>query len=161
MLKQVFNYFARFPSKDGKIAIIDVLQYSTHDDPQLRGQVALLACMVLSNVIGGFDLTSVEKRTLVRIIDETLIDKETAASRLALQGLQHFLPMALEGPFCVETVPLLRSLLKLAENPYWLVRVDLLEVFGSFSWTALEFGLQNQTNFKLPKFQECFLSKSD
>ncbi|XP_046649350.1 huntingtin-like isoform X2 [Daphnia pulicaria] len=144
---------------DGKIAIIDVLQYSTHDDPQLRGQVALLACMVLSNVIGGFDLTSVEKRTLVRIIDETLIDKETAASRLALQGLQHFLPMALEGPFCVETVPLLRSLLKLAENPYWLVRVDLLEVFGSFSWTALEFGLQNQTNFKLPKFQECFLNK--
>ncbi|EFX77022.1 hypothetical protein DAPPUDRAFT_106588 [Daphnia pulex] len=139
--------------------IIDAPQYSTHDDPQLRGQVALLACMVLSNVIGGFDLTSVETRTLVRIIDETLIDKETAASRLALQGLQHFLPMALEGPFCVETVPLLRSLLKLSENPYWLVRVDLLEVFGSFSWTALEFGLQNQTNFKLPMFQECFLNK--
>lgn len=117
--------------------------------------------MVLSNLIGGFDLTSVESKTLVRIIDETLSDKETAASRLALQGLQHFLPMALEGPFCVETIPLLRSLLKLSENPYWLVRVDLLEVFSSFSWTALEFGLQNQTNFKLPKFQDSFLRKPD
>ncbi len=149
----------RFSSIDGKIAIIDVLQYSTHDDPQLRGQVSLLACMVLSNVIGGFNLTSVEPKTLVRIIDETLSDKETAASRLALQGLQHFLPMALEGPFCMETVPLLRSLLKIAKNPYWLVRVDLLEVFGSFSWIALEFGLQNQTDFQLPKFQESFLRK--
>jgi hypothetical protein len=67
--------------------------------------------------------------------------------------------MALEGPFCMETVPLLRSLLKIAKNPYWLVRVDLLEVFGSFSWIALEFGLQNQTDFQLPKFQESFLRK--
>ncbi|XP_057364436.1 huntingtin-like isoform X1 [Daphnia carinata] len=144
---------------DDSIAIIDVLQYRTHEDPQLRGQVSLLACMVLSSVISGFNLTGIESKTLVRIIDETLKDREAAASRLALQGLQHFLPMALEGSFCVETTPLLRSLLKLAENPYWLVRVDLLEVFTSFSWAALEFGIQNKTSFSLPMFQEAFLRK--
>ncbi|KAK4002443.1 hypothetical protein OUZ56_004272 [Daphnia magna] len=146
-------------STDGRIAIIDVLQYCTHEDPQLRGQVSLLACMVLSSVISGFNLTGIESKTLVRIIDETLKDREAAASRLALQGLQHFLPMALEGSFCIETTPLLRSLLKLAENPYWLVRVDLLEVFTSFSWAALEFGIKNKTSFSLPMFQEAFLRK--
>lgn len=116
--------------------------------------------MVLSSVISGFNLTGIESKTLVRIIDETLKDREAAASRLALQGLQHFLPMALEGSFCIETTPLLRSLLKLAENPYWLVRVDLLEVFTSFSWAALEFGIKNKTSFSLPMFQEAFLRKT-
>lgn len=122
--------------------------------------MSLLACMMLSGVISGFQLTGVEAKTLVRIIDETLNDREAAASRLALQGLQYFLPMALEGTFCIETIPLLRSLLQLAENPYWLVRVDLLEVLSSFSWAALEFGVQNKTDFSLPMFQEAFLRKS-
>lgn len=139
---------------------MDVVQYSSHDDPQLRGQVSLLACMVLSSVIGGCNLTSIEAKTLVRIVEETLKDRETSACRLALQGLQHFLSLALESPFCIETIPLLHSLLSLSENPYWLVRVDLLEVFGSFSWAALDFGLHtHETSFNLPKFQEAFLRK--
>lgn len=139
---------------------MDVLQYSAHDDPQLRGQVSLLACMALRSVLDGCKLTRVETKILVQIIEKTLKDKETSACRLALQGMQHFLPMALEGPFCIEIIPLLQSLLTLSENPYWLVRVDLLEVFGSLSWTALEFGLySHQTCFNLPKFQEAFLRK--
>lgn len=144
---------------DGKIAIIDALQYSSHDDPQLRGQASLLACMMLTSVIGGYKLTSVDIKGLVQIIDQTLKDKEAAACRLAIHGLQRFLPLALESPFCIETVPLLRSLLGLAENSYWLVRVDLLEIFASFSWTALEYGVYQQNQFDLPKFQEAFLCR--
>lgn len=115
--------------------------------------------MVLNSVISGYNLTSVEVKSLVEIIDQTLKDKETAACRLALHGLELLLPTAFESSFCDETVPLLRSLLTLAENPYWLVRVDLLEVFRSFSWTALEFGICQQNAFDLPKFQEAFLRK--
>lgn len=115
--------------------------------------------MILISRINGHNLTNVEATDLIRIVDETLKDKETAACRLALQGLHQFLPLAVESPYCVELVTLLRSLLTLSENPYWLVRVDLLEVFSSFSWTALAFGIRNQTNFSLPKYQESFFRK--
>lgn len=152
------NFFSHIVDPE-KIAITDVLQYNHHEDPQLRGQVALLACMILSSVASGF-IVNMETKILVQIVDKTLKDKETAACRLAVHGLQNCIPIAVESPFCVEVVPLFRSLLALSENPYWLVKVDLLEFFASFSWIALEFGLKNQSEFNLPIFQEAFLRES-
>lgn len=137
-----------------------MLQYSHHDDPQLRGQAALLACSILSSVARGYDLVSVKIQLLIEIVDTTLKDRETAACRLAINGLHSFLPTAVECRLCVEIVPLLQSLLTLSENPYWLVKVDLLECFASFSWIALWFGLKQQDKFDVTKFQVAFLSES-
>lgn len=140
--------------------MLDVLRYSSHDDPQLRGQAALLACAVLSSVFAGYTVTVVDVKELMHIVDDTLKDRETSACRLALQGVQPLLPMALEGSFCVQTISLLESMLTLSANPYWLVKVDLLEAFTSIPWVALEFGMQKRSNhINLPSFLRTFFGK--
>lgn len=112
------------------MAILDALLYSSDSDPQLRGQASLLASAVAQSVIGGFTVTTVDMMHVLKIINATLKDKETAACRLALQGVQQLLPIAIESSFCMDVIPLLHSLLSLSSNPYWLVKADLLEVFS-------------------------------
>lgn len=148
-----------FPLENDKILIMDVLLYNNHDDPQLRGQAALFACGVLSTIISGFGIAGKSVEELVTIIEERIKDKEVAACRLSLQGIQQLLPIALESPFGSKFIPVLQSLLTISENPYWLVKVDLLEVFSSIPWEALEFGVSNETGFNYNMFQKNVLRK--
>ena len=140
---------------------MDVLLYNKHDDPQLRGQAAIFACGVLNTIIGGYGIAGKSVEELVHIIEERIEDKEVAACRLSLQGIQQLLPTALESPFCSKFVPVLQSLLTISENPYWLVKVDLLDVFSSIPWEALEFGIgtSNETDFNFNMFQKNVLRK--
>lgn len=146
-------------TESDRISIMDVLLYNHHDDPQLRGQVALFACGILKSVVSGYQFTVKSVEELICIIEERIKDKEVAACRLALQGLQHLLPTALESPFCPKFIPLLQSLLSISENPYWLVKVDLLEVIGSIPWEALQFGTSNVSFFNFNMFQKNVLCK--
>ena len=138
---------------------MDVLLYNHHDDPQLRGQAALFACGILKSVASGYEITGKSVEELICLIEERLKDKEVAACRLALQGLQQLLPTVVETPFCPKFIPLLQSLLSVSENPYWLVKVDLLEVLASIPWDALQFGTSNVPFFNFNMFQKNVLRK--
>ena len=114
-------------------------------------------------MFAGLVVSVIETEALLDIVNDALKDKETSACRLALQGLQPLLPLALESSFCVEVIPLLDSLLALSANPYWLVKVDLLEAFSCLPWVALEFdvnsNLTRQTNLLPAGFQRTFMGK--
>lgn len=134
-----------------------MLGYSTHEDPQLRGQAALLACSILTHKIEGQTIWTVEHSQLVAIVHQTLKDKESSACRLAVQGLQHCLPRALETQLNSEVMPLLNCLVAVASNPYWLVKVDLLDLLGSLPWITLEFNLAPPDSYmSFSMFQKTF-----
>ena len=135
-----------------------MLGYSTHEDPQLRGQAALLACSILTHMAEGQTIRTVEHRQLVDIVHQILKDKESSACRLAVQGLEHCLPRTLETKLSSEVMPLLNCLVTIAANPYWLVKVDLLELLGSLSWITLELALAPSGScMNFPMFQKTFL----
>lgn len=136
-----------------------MLAYKNHQDPQLRGQAALIACSILKYKAIGFHVSTVEAESLIAIVNGIVADKETAtASRLAVQGLQQCLSHVLESSLCSQMATSLNNLLRTFSNPYWLVRVDLLEVIASLSWISLEFGMRN-TQFSVVLFQKDFFGK--
>ena len=154
----LFHFF--FYKGDG-LLLTNVLGYSTHEDPQLRGQSALLACSILTHKAEGQKIWTVEHSQLVAIIHQILKDKESSACRLAVQGLQHCLPRALETKLSSEVIPLLNCLVTVASNPYWLVKVDLLDLFGSLPWITLEFTLgPSGSHMNFPMFQKTFLGNT-
>ena len=143
---------------DDALFIIDVLEYAKHGDPQLRGQAALLASSMLKCLANGYNISTVEDAKLFNIINDTLADKETTASRLALQSLELCLPYVLESELCSKIVPSLNSLVMLSANPYWLIKVDLLDILGSISWISLEFGLC-RSELSVSMLQKALFSK--
>lgn len=96
---------------------------------------------------------------LLEIVESILKDRETAACRLALQGLQQLLPVALETPHFSAVVPLLLALIDLSSNSYWLVRVDVFEVFSSIPWSALKYAFSDSDSFNAYMFEKEFISE--
>ena len=141
------------------VPISGVLGYSCHQDPQLRGQAALIACSILKLKAIGFHVSTVETERLLAIINGIVVDKETAtASRLAVQGLRQCLSHVLESPLCSKMATSLNNLLRTFSNPYWLVKVDLLDIIASLSWISLEYGMRN-SQFSIVLFQKDFFGK--
>lgn len=136
-----------------------MLLYKTHDDPQIRGQICLMACAILQSAFSGFEICSDGVTTLLQIVEAVLKDRETAACRLALQGLRQLLPVALESPYSSAAVPLLLSLIDLSDNSYWLVKVDLIEVFSLLPWSALKYAFNESTSFNAHMFERDFISR--
>ena len=152
---------SKSPAAEPSVAVVDVLDYGGHGDPQLRGQAALLACSILRCQAKEFAVSSVSPQRLVAQLNDTLDDKETAACRLAVQGLQQCLPHVLESRLCLELAGSLNRLLTLAANSYWLVRVDLLETLATLSWISLQHATTTvDAAFNATMFQNAVIGKN-
>ena len=145
-------------SAENNIYVVDVLEYSRHDDPQLRGQAALLACSILKSHAIGRRISKVSAEKLLSIIIKTLEDKEAAACRCAIQGIEFCMTYVLESRLCYLMADPLNALLSLASNSYWLVRVELLDALKTLSWISLQHGMQG-IHFHVPVFQKAVVGK--
>ncbi|XP_017781525.1 PREDICTED: huntingtin [Nicrophorus vespilloides] len=129
--------------------ISDVLIFANHGDPQLRGQVRILisnfirAVLVLSN--GDYqcwidDICSLDcfkLSNLMEMLLKGLKDESSTCSRQSLVCLNNFLRLLLDSELCVEAWPILNYLPILAQDPYWLVKVKLVEVISELEYVTI------------------------
>ncbi|XP_046383294.1 huntingtin isoform X2 [Ischnura elegans] len=124
--------------------VSDVLLFAMHTDPQLRG----LTCSLIGNLIwaalvesGGdfqaFSNGAVSLDKLISLLVQGLEDESSLCCRQTLGALQMCLGPLLESQGSPSARPLLTALLPLHKNPYWLVKVKLLEVVSELPMVSL------------------------
>ncbi|XP_071441491.1 huntingtin [Hetaerina americana] len=133
--------------------ISDILLFAMHTDPQLRG----LTCVLIGNLIwaalvqsGGdfqaFSKGSVSLDKLVSLLVQGLEDESSLCCRQTLGAIQMCLGSLLESQGSPSVKTLLTSLLPLHKNPYWLVKVKLLEVVSELPMVSLSHMLSTSLN---------------
>ncbi|KAG8226325.1 hypothetical protein J437_LFUL009902, partial [Ladona fulva] len=121
-----------------------VLLFATHSDPQLRG----LTCMLVGSLIWaalietGGDFQAFAKDTisidqLVSLLVQGLEDESPLCCRQTLGTLQLCLGPLLESQESPSAKVILNALLPLNKNPYWLVKVKLLDVVSELPMVSL------------------------
>ncbi|XP_014242056.1 huntingtin [Cimex lectularius] len=123
--------------------ICDVFCFANHTDPQLRGLVRVLIGTFISSMYnkgltGAKDwfskdvtLSETKNLNLEKLIDffiEGLSDESSVCVRHTLTGLGLCLINLMENMDFTVCTPVLEKLLDLAYNPYWLVKVKLIEL---------------------------------
>ncbi|KAK4875471.1 hypothetical protein RN001_011893 [Aquatica leii] len=136
-----------------KQPISDILQYKDHNDPQLRGAVRIIIGNFLKSVI----LKSYDKyekwiaenslvddnevfeiNNVIQILVKGLEDESSNCLRQSLQSLSICLKCVLESENSLTVKPILGVLPRIAQNPYWLVKVSLLELVSEIHYITVQ-----------------------
>lgn len=138
--------------EDDPQIILEVIFYSSHSDPQLKGNVAQLIGSLLESVLFLCDDKVMESyiekmygpgqpsiRELCNHLIKIVKDDSAVAAKLAINSIRKFLPTMLNMPLMWESVQILMSLLQVADNPYWLVKVELLELIGELNFRTVSY----------------------
>uniref|UniRef100_A0A1Y1K0T3 Huntingtin n=1 Tax=Photinus pyralis TaxID=7054 RepID=A0A1Y1K0T3_PHOPY len=135
-----------------KQALSDVLLYKDHTDPQLRGVVRIIIGKFLRSVILGsgdqYQLwinqnsalesnEDFEISNLVSILLKGLEDESSNCLRQTLQSLNVCLKYLLESETNAVIKPILDALPRVAQNPYWLVKVSLLDIVTNIYYVTV------------------------
>ncbi|KAK7109044.1 hypothetical protein V1264_013160 [Littorina saxatilis] len=141
------------PSDESSQDLSDVLLYASHPDHQLKGLTALMVGALIRAVLvegrGDFnywfhlqdgqenDAITIEHllKTLVGILD----DDSAVATRHSLSALQQCLPQLLDSCHGRLGLQLLLDLIKVKSNPYWLVKVELLDILGALNFKKISY----------------------
>ncbi|XP_074640755.1 huntingtin-like [Tubulanus polymorphus] len=133
--------------------VTDLLLYANHCDPQLKGLTALLLGNLIHAVMlesqGNYDiwLKSVNQVTtssltihhIVNQLMSVIRDDSSVATRLGMTALHTCLPSILHSNHCEFGLSMVLSLLALKDNPYWLVKVELLELLSRLDFKVVFF----------------------
>ena len=118
----------------------DLVLFLDHEDPGLRGATGRLVARVLRGAClesGGKLETwfqrdgQPEQVELIQQLVTLLSDESSVTVRQALGGSRLALPHLLQSTEAGATATLLRTLPPLADNKYWLVRLDLCELLAA------------------------------
>ncbi|KAL3864910.1 hypothetical protein ACJMK2_006556 [Sinanodonta woodiana] len=146
-------FLENLSSDAGSQALRDILLYATHPDPQLKGNTSVIIGSLVSTVLTesreNFSTwvrlnraKDGESLTIDKLIEVLLCiteDQSSVAARLALTALRACLPQLL---YSVHSEVGLRALLRLinvTNNPYWLVRVELLELLQTLDFKVVAY----------------------
>nr|XP_022340193.1 huntingtin-like isoform X2 [Crassostrea virginica] len=136
-------------TEDNDQLIKDVLLYASHIDPQLKGTATLIIGNLIKSALsrgrGDFSKwveeftceSSVTIEHLKEIILNIVEDESSVAVRLALLGVRKCLSLLLLGTHSPIGVEAVLKLLSIQNNPYWLVKVELLDLFSSLNFNVL------------------------
>ncbi|XP_056004424.1 huntingtin-like isoform X2 [Ostrea edulis] len=136
-------------TEDNNQLMKDVLLYASHFDPQLKGTATLIIGNLIKSCLtqGGGNFirwmeefvsgSSVTIEYLVEIILHIMEDESSVAVRLALLGIKKCLIPLLMGTHSPTGLEAVLKLLSIQNNPYWLVKVEILEVFSSLNFNVL------------------------
>ncbi|XP_023232349.1 huntingtin-like [Centruroides sculpturatus] len=132
--------------------IWEILKYSSHSDPHLKGHTALLLGIFIKfslKKVGGSwdkwinefnDLTAIPSlEELIEKLLDVIEDKSAVASKLGLTAVKHCLPIILESVYGYLGLKILDSLLLLKNNPYWLVKVEMVNIISVIPFKVVHF----------------------
>ena len=145
---------AKNPSPiDGRHQMIaDILLFAKHSDPQIRGNVMIVVGSYLTAVYarsrGSYDRMEKESaklkggkavplENLVELLVRGLEDDSTTACRQTLSALNFCFTDLLESEDNQRGIILLDKLLRLVDNPYFLVKVLLAQVLSELPYIAV------------------------
>ncbi|KAK3095770.1 hypothetical protein FSP39_018831 [Pinctada imbricata] len=152
MMKPQILFLPLQKEMKGDVQLVkDVLQYACHMDPLLKGNTTILIGNLINTVLrkekgdftkwlqkyltGGDDLHINHLMDIVTTITE---DESSVAVRLALTAMQTCLNTLLQSLHSPLGLQSLMKLLCVHSNPYWLVKVELLEIFGSINYKLVQ-----------------------
>ncbi|CAL1269720.1 unnamed protein product [Larinioides sclopetarius] len=129
----------------------DVILYSSHLDPHIRGQTCVMIGSFLGHALreaGGWWSKWVESHgqtgapplpCLLSKILSVVQDDSSVASKLGLVGLKQCLNPLLNSLDALESFPILETLLKVRSNSYWLTKVELTELVSSIPYKIVHY----------------------
>ncbi|XP_033756060.1 huntingtin-like [Pecten maximus] len=137
-------------SQDLDQEIQDVLLYANHPDPQLKGNTTQIAANLITAALkesrGNFikwlsdspgKVTDLSVQSLVDIILDIVEDSSSVAIRLAIISLQTCISPLLQSIHSELALLVLLKLMEVRDNPYWLVKTELLELLSSINFKIL------------------------
>uniref|UniRef100_T1IW53 Huntingtin n=1 Tax=Strigamia maritima TaxID=126957 RepID=T1IW53_STRMM len=164
-LKIMKKVFFLEKTYDGQ-RIQDVLNFIHHSDPQMRGSAAYLIGSLLKASLrislGRFDslikFAAADSSTVTfqHLIDGFLVilkNDSSVACRTALGALKLCLSSILSSEDGSQGMRIMNSLLQLTKHPYWLVRVELLELLATVSFKVIAY-LEMSEGSRLSRYQE-------
>lgn len=125
-------------------SIRDILLFSLHSDPQLRGSSSqLIGSLIkagLRESSGKFDNwaqshgpspeSTVTLQHLADILLKLLQDESSITCRMTVNAIHHCLVGVLHSDHSQQGIRLLNALIPLSHHPYWLVKVVVLELLS-------------------------------
>ncbi|GFO37998.1 huntingtin-like [Plakobranchus ocellatus] len=131
----------------------DITLYASHSDQQLKAQTSLIIGSFIKAALvegrGDFHRWIVEHlpkgqtvmslESLLKILVDTLEDESAVAVRASLMGLQLCLGSLLDSSSGCQGLEVLLDLLHVKANPYWLVKVELLELISSLNFKVISY----------------------
>lgn len=144
-------HITQVPDEDGDQKIWDVLEFVHHSDPQLCGQTALLVGHYLGHTLKlashGWNYWA-RKQTrrpdvpklvdLVSKITRVAGSSSSVSSRTGVQATRLCIASLLHSCHANLVPSLLEACMKLKDNAYWLVKVELVEMIGELPYRALQ-----------------------
>ncbi|KAL8615828.1 hypothetical protein ACOMHN_048536 [Nucella lapillus] len=141
------------PCNESSQDLSDVLLYASHPDHQLKGLTALAVGSLIHAVLvegrGDFhfwfrlqdshDNNTITIQHLLKTLVGILDDESSVATRHSLSALQLCLPLLLDSCHGRLGLQLLLDLIKVKANPYWLVKVELLDILGSLNFKKISY----------------------
>ncbi|XP_076357189.1 huntingtin isoform X3 [Tachypleus tridentatus] len=134
--------------------ICEVLHFTKHSDPHLRGHTALLIGLFLKSALSSWgvwwdkwsrsncEVGQTSTLELAEIVDKLLQvtkDHSAIACRMAVLAFKHCLISLLQCSEGHLGLRVLDALLVLKDIPYWLVKVELLEVLGDIPFSVVQY----------------------
>lgn len=153
----LYNMFVDGYQSGESQPISDVLLYANHPDPQLKGNTAAIVGNLLHSALiegqGNFQkwvenahlaisqagLSKPSILDLVQIILNIIEDESSMAARQGLLALQICLSRLLLSAHSDICISILLKLLPVTTNPYWLVKVELLELVSSINFKIVHY----------------------
>ncbi|CAK9812056.1 Htt [Anthophora plagiata] len=140
-------------SNENEQMITDILLFANHPDPQIRGNISIIIGTFLKSVYtqygGSFkkfeaDVTnkkvrgSISLENLIKLLIKGLEDDSATTCRQTLTALSLCLPELLESVDNKHGITALTALPQLVKNPYFLVKVKLVELLSEMSYVTIE-----------------------
>ncbi|XP_065225356.1 huntingtin isoform X2 [Planococcus citri] len=143
-----------------------VLSYGSHEDQQVRG----LVCVV----IGNFILSSLIQNNylinesdhlnesflneLIGYLLKGLEDESSVCVKHTLQAISLCVHSLLLSSAYKSTIPVLEAVFTLVDNPYWLIKVKILEILEEVSFELLYYVGDNTTSYQDRSFRKVIIT---
>ncbi|XP_034181194.2 huntingtin [Osmia lignaria lignaria] len=133
--------------------ITDILLFANHSDPQIRGNISIIIGTFLKSVYTqyGGSFNSFEKDisnkkvhevisldNLIKLLLKGLEDDSATTCRQTLTAFSLCLPELLESVDNKHGITVLTALPQLVKNPYFLVKIKLVELLSEISYVTIE-----------------------
>ncbi|XP_032690213.1 huntingtin isoform X2 [Odontomachus brunneus] len=138
---------------ENKQLIADILLFANHPDPQIRGNIAMVIGTFLKSVFvqyGGsfqkFETECAQKGhenillgDMIKLLLKSLNDDSATTCRQTLDALNLCLSELLDSVNNEHGFTILTALPKLVKNPYFLVKVKLVDLLSKLSYITIEY----------------------
>ncbi|XP_057306791.1 huntingtin-like isoform X2 [Hydractinia symbiolongicarpus] len=141
----------------------DIILFKDHSDPQIRGAIAGIIGHLISTIVQAsngeldewnnriaiiYDTENLSIHKLLQIIVKMFEDESAIAIKLSCFATKNFILPLSESSYNVYAYDLAWSMLALANTSYWLVKVEIMEVFQRINYKLMSFLRQPWILFK-------------